>query len=135
MINPNKLLRNWLLDTSAITALVGNDNVCYPDLPEKFDASKGDKAIVFGARGGTADVNLPLISPSYQIRCWALRATEARDIYAALFDTLHAKNMVSRGADGLVLSSYEEVQGQDVTDEVTGWATVIGFYKLVMRAN
>ncbi len=137
MINPNKVLREYLLADTALAALVGT-NVAYPDLPADTDIAgkmgTAVRAVVFGARGGRSDIETPLLRPSYQVRCWALRPAEAREVYAAVFDALHGKNNLA-GTSGKILSAFEEVSPQDVTDDDTGWATVIGFYRLLLPAT
>lgn len=137
MINPNKALREYLLTVAPLVALVG-DNVAYPDLPADTDIAGASgtavRAVVFSARGGLSDVETPLLRPSYQFRCWALRPAEAREVYAALFDGLHGKTNLA-GASGKILSAFEETAPQDVTDPETGWATVLAFYRLLLPAS
>lgn len=130
MLNPNKVLRDYLLTVDALTALVGT-NIAYPDLPAKTDVAGGAKALVFSARGGLSGVETPLLKPSYQFRAWALRPAEAREVYAALFDALHGKSNLGAGA-ARILAAFEEVSAQDVTDEESGWATVLGFFRIVL---
>lgn len=134
MIDPIKAFRGWLLQSTPLTNLVG-DFVCCPDLPEKFDAMAGMKALVILVRGGSSQIEVPIIEPSIQIKAWALKGPDARAIYAAAYDQVHGKCMVNLGADGFVLSCYEEQQGQDITDPDTGWATVVASFRLTMRAN
>jgi hypothetical protein len=134
MIDTNAAFRSWLLQSDAIQAMTEGRVYC-PDLPEGIDPSNG-VAITFQRRGGNADLYLPIVSPSITVKCWAGRdqAVQANQLYRAVFDQVHGQNNVNLADLGYVLSCFEQVQGQDVTDPDTGWATVVTFFQLTMRS-
>jgi hypothetical protein len=136
MIDSNLALVTYLGRSTALTALVGNRIYCGM-LPQGYKPEVDGRAITFLTRGGQADPELPIIRPSVQIECWApaLDSQGARELYRAVFDQLHQKNNIDLGAAGYILSSFEEVQGQDLVDPDTEWASVLSYYRLTLRSN
>jgi len=134
IIDPNKAVRAWLLATTAVTNLVGQ-NVSVGDLPDKFSCFNGDKGVVVFVRGGPSHPEIPLYLPSVQLTCWALKGPDAHAIYRACFAAMHGAQQVNLGTDGTVLMCLEEVPGQPITDPQTTWATVVAMFRLTMRAN
>lgn len=133
MTDSNLLLKYLLEQTLAVTALA--TDICFPGLPEGFDPKAGDRAVVFSVRGGTPDPFAPILRPSMQVRTWARTAPEARELYRAVFEALHAKSNLDLGAAGYLMSSWCESEGQDLTDEGTAWETVLSFFKLNLRSS
>jgi hypothetical protein len=135
MIDSNLAVKTWLSSSQAITGLVG-DRIYCGMLPEGYDPEVDGDAITFFTRTGTAHPELPLISPSVQIECWSQvhGQQRARAVYRAVFDLCHQKNHIDLGEAGYILSSTEEVQGQDLIDPDTKWAEVLTYYRLTMRA-
>jgi hypothetical protein len=133
LIDPNKAVRTWLMANTTITDLVGSRIFCGV-LPQSYSAEKDGLAITVKVRGGSAHEYVPLIRPSMQIECWgeSLQYESVRELYAKVYDALHGYNMISVG-DTVILSSIEEVEGQDSTDPDTGWASVVSFYRMEMR--
>ena|SRR5437016_745762 len=88
-----------------------------------------------GAGGGAAHPELPLIMPRMQLTSWAdvSQYDIARQLYAAAYDWMQRRNGISLGTAGYVISSLEQVEGQDIDDPHTGFATVVGFWKLMLR--
>ncbi|HWR36372.1 MAG TPA: hypothetical protein VN622_10935 [Clostridia bacterium] len=136
MIDSNAALRAWLLSDPAIVALVGG-RVYWPTLPQDHLPERDGLAITVSTRGGRSDAEMPIINPSVQIETWAPAGehVRAREVYRAIYDLLHGACGIDLGANGYVLSCLEEVQGQDSIDPETKWATVLSFYRLMMRAN
>lgn len=132
MLNPNRTLRVYLLSQPAVTDLVGV-NIAYPGLPKGLDCAAGDKALVLTRSGGTTGVETPLSEIRFQMRAWARTAPEANAIYAALFDVLHGVSRIDLGNDGFIVCAYEEMPPQDLTDPDSGWETVLGYFRVMVR--
>ncbi len=144
MIDPNLALVTWLAQSAALTALVKNQQIGgkLPDslifcgmLPEGYKPEVNGCAITFACSGGNVPSEVPIISPRVQIECWApqLRNQEARAVYGAVCDLIANKNNIDLGANGYILSSIVEVFGQDLTDPDTQWASVLGYFRLMLR--
>jgi hypothetical protein len=93
--------------------------------------------IVLQIRGGNAHAEAPIIAPSVQVRVWAgpEQFLSARARYLQVFDLIHGATSVDFDVDGHVILCVEEVQGQDITDPDTGYASVISFFELRCRSN
>jgi hypothetical protein len=135
MIDSNAVFRKWHLQSATVAELAG-DRVYCPMFPEGYDPGVNGIALTFNTRGGTADLDVPLITPSFQVRAWAPASEprRARELYRAVFDLVHGAMAVDLGADGYILWAREQVQGQDLTDPDTGWATVLAYFEAMMRA-
>lgn len=128
----NALLRRWIsegLNTQRVSATV---------LPE-YEKETGDGFrpedgpwIVISIRGGTAHAERVWIEPSMQVRIWAgvNEPDIARARYLQIFDLLDGVNNRDFDTDGYVIGCYEQQQGQDITDQDTGYATVNSFFAL-----
>lgn len=135
MLDIHALVRQAFLNESSITGLVG-DFISWPDLPKGFDPTQGDKAVTFFFRGPANNPDLPALNDSsLQVKAWALTQVDAMAVYEAVFDLLDQAQQIVVGASGVIISAYEEIPGQPFFDPDTGWATVVGFFRLSMRAN
>jgi hypothetical protein len=137
MIDANALLRRWIaegLSTNRVSATVLPEYE--PSTSEGFRPEDG-AWIVIDCRGGSAHIEAPIISPSMQVRVWAgvRQFLEARTRYLEVFDLIHGQTFVDFDVDGHVILCYEEVQGQDITDPDTGYATVLSFFQMKCRSN
>jgi hypothetical protein len=88
-----------------------------------------------GTGGGAAHSELPIVMPRMQLTAWAnvSQYDIARQLYAAAYDWMQRRNGIDLGGAGYILSCLEQVEGQDVDDPHTGFATVFGFWKLMLR--
>jgi len=96
-----------------------------------------------GTGGGSAHPEIPIIMPRMQLTTWAgvNQYQICRQLYRAIYDWIQRMTNVDLGLDtqgnniGYVLSAIEQVEGQDVDDPHTGFATNISFWKLMMRES
>ena len=133
MIDPNQAVINWLLENASITDLVGQ-NVVAPLLPKGFSAMEGNKCIVVRTRGGNTHPEIPeMIRPSMEVECWAYDPDVAKQIYAAVHDIMCDATEVDLGGAGVVVTSQEEVFGQDIWDPETQWPYVFSVYRIQFR--
>ena len=129
----NAIIRTYLTTASMfvdpLIALVGNDIFC-PRAPENADLPN----VTFFTRGGRSTPYIPdLPSPSVQFDCWADDPIEAREIYRALYDALQGIQNVVVGSN-TILSSVEEVQGQDLVDtDIPGRFRVLSFWEIMIK--
>jgi hypothetical protein len=164
MVDPNKLLRVWMLtptmtidgvDTdnpilAVLASQAGNNPPPSPpifagSLPEKYDPRQTGNGTAVVVRvggsgtttGGVAHTEIPIIDPRMQVVVWAgiNEFEKARTVDRAIFDWIHAKARLDFGGDGFVLSSLNQVLGQDIVDATSGLATVLSFYHLTLREN
>lgn len=149
MADANILVQNFLLQDSALVALLGGQNIFSGDLPEKYNPELGaagaqnvwpdlgtnGPAITVCTEGGAAHPEIPMAADRVKVRVWCgiNQFPVARRIYNELQKFLHGPCMVDLGSDGFILSSLEVVRGQDLTDPDTGWATVISFFRITAR--
>jgi hypothetical protein len=137
MIDANALLRRWIsegLNTQRVSATVLPQYEAATD--DGFNPQSGPW-IVISTRGGLAHPEAPIITPSLTVRVWAgfNQFDVARARYLEVFDLIHQQTSVDFGDDGYVISCSEEVQGQDVTDPETGYATVIADFGMKCTSN
>lgn len=136
MTDINKIVRAWLLQSgSGIATQLNGARVYGGNLPEGFTPADGG-GIVLSVDGGQGHSEIAAIQKvRVVVRCWRGpdEYDKARADYRAVYDWIHAKNNISFGADGTILSSVEAVTGQDVVDPDTGWATVVAFYQITAR--
>jgi len=143
MIDPALAIMTWLQSDSAITALVDSGNICSPVLPEGFSAltesgapGKINRAVVIRKTGGKSQSEIPpVLDPRFAIECWALESTDAQQVYGLVRDLMHGANSIDLGSTGFIISSQEEVPGQDVADPETHWFFVIAYFNVMMRAQ
>jgi hypothetical protein len=150
LIDANLLLRTWLLTPAingvqnpALAVLTNPTNIFAGHLPPGVDTSVEPAIVVrngggtaSATGGGTAHPEIPIIRPRMQITAWCgpNQFQLARQLYGAIFDWMQGKTAIDLGAAGFVMSSLEETEGQDVTDPHTGFATVVSFWNLLLRA-
>jgi hypothetical protein len=113
-------------------------------LPEEYDPRQPGNGLAVVVRvggsgvtdGGVAHTEMPIIDPRMQITVWAGNNLFelARKMDGAIFDWIHAKSSLDFGDMGFVLSSLNQVLGQDITDP-SGLATVVSWYHLTLREN
>jgi hypothetical protein len=136
MIDPVQFVRQWLLNTSAVTALAGTD--VYGDiLPENLDPTT-NPAVVITVKGGVGHIEIAKLGEiEVQLRCWAgvNKFVTARHLYGACYDTLQTGQMVTISGIGTAICSYEISAGQSVVDPDTGWATVVGAFHVKLRED
>jgi hypothetical protein len=135
MLDIHACIRQVLLGNSPVATLSGGI-VAWPDLPAGFDAKAGQKAVTFFARGGPQNPETATFAePSIQVKTWALKVPDAMQLFAAVYDLLDQAEQLDGSPSGVIVSGYAEGPGQPMFDPDTGWATVVGFFKLSMRAN
>ena len=165
MIDPNLLLRTWLLLPS-LTLLDGTvvENpvlaalsattpaVAWPQtpvfaghLPEGYDPRQTGNGPAIVVRvggsgvtsGGTAHPEIPIIDPRMQVIVWAgiNEYQLARTIDRAIFDWIHGQTALDIADTGHVLLALNQVLGQDINDPHSGLATVVSFWHLMLREN
>lgn len=138
MVDPIKVLREWLLGVTAVTSLLGTNAAgsIYGggDLPEHFDPNLGAGIQIFVSGGPVHPEIPPYIMPRLTIKVVAgvEEYVLARQIFGAVFDALHGKTNVSFGSDGTVLSAQAGGSGRDMTDPETGWVIVYEFFSVQM---
>lgn len=156
MIDPNFLLRNWLLTPSLVidgvdtlnpvlAALDNEDNVFAGRLPENFNPGFLNDGLAIVVRvggsgtttGGIAHAEIPIFDPRMQITVWAgLNEFQlARSVDGPIFDWIHGKTNIDLGNAGYVMTCLNQVLGQDIQDPKTALATVVSFYHLKLRDN
>jgi hypothetical protein len=133
MVDPNLLVRQYLLQNSALLAMLGSYQVV-GHLPEKFDPANGP-IVVVNTEGGESHPEIPIQTQRVKVRVWAgvNGFAVAREVYGVVHDWLHGQNDLDFGDLGTILASIETVTGQDITDPDTGWATVLAYYDVTVR--
>ena len=141
MIDPNLAILTWLKSSPELVALVGT-NFYSPVLPEGFSANdapqpnSATRAVVVRKLGGTSQPEIPtVIDPRFAIEFWALEAPDATQMYGVARDLMHGATSIDLGDAGFVITSQEEVPGQDVTDPETHWAMVFAYYHVKLRSS
>lgn len=132
MIDTNKAVRLILIADAALIATVPIAQIQAGPLRSGTTLP----AVTLENVGGNTDKNLPLISPTVQIRCWSeTDPEEARKIYRLVHDALYDKRGVDLGADGFLLNAREAVQGQDLIDPETRWPNVLSVFQFIFRKD
>ena len=131
----NSILRAYLVSQASLTSIVDTRIYC-PRLPENCELP----AISYFVRGGASTPYIPpIVTPSFQIDCWADNPIDARNVYRKLYEVLHGIqniDVVLGGTTYRILSAREEVQGQDLQDEeIPGYFRVISFWEVMIRAE
>ena len=122
------------------------DRVYTGHLPPGFDPQYGPAVLLrvgsgtqASTGGGSAHPEIPLIMPRMQITTWAQKDQYglARQTYRAVYDWIQRRNNISLtlpdASTGYVLGCLENVEGQDVDDPHTGFATTVSFWGLTLR--
>lgn len=135
MIDPVAAVVEWLSSSTAVTDIAGS-RIYGGLLPQDVNVDEDGSALTVTVRGGESDSETPLIHPSIQIETWAgpYKFQQAGELYRAVYDVMQGQNMIPL-TNGFILSSVNEVLGQPMVDPDTNRATVVSFWKLMMRAN
>ncbi len=132
MIDTNKAVRLLLIADAALLAIV-------PAARIQAGPLRGGTtlpAVTLETIGGATDDNLPLISPTVQVRCWSKAdPEEARKIYGLVHDALYDKRGVDLGVNGFLLNAREAVHGQDLIDPETRWPNVLSVFQFIFRKD
>ncbi len=134
----NAIIREYLAshaNAAALRALV-DGRIYSPRLPEGATLP----AVGLFTRGGSSTPYVPgMVTPSVQFDCWADSAIVARQVYGTLYDALQGIQMINVTVGGntyVILSSQEEVQGQDIPDaDIMGYFKVLTFFSIMIRAE
>ncbi len=137
----NAIIRAFLVAQTALTAVV-DERIMAPRLAEDTTYP----AVGFFTRGGVSTPYIPgLVTPSVQFDCWAKDIDGglsgprgARLVYNILYDVLQGiqRQVVTvDGADYIIWSAIEEVQGQDLVDEgIITYYRVMTFFSFIIKA-
>jgi hypothetical protein len=114
-------------------------------LPEKYDPRQTGNGMAVVVRvggsglttGGVAHPEMPIIDPRMEVIVWAgINEFEtARSVDRAIFDWIHGKASLDFGDIGFVLTSLNQVLGQDIPDAKTGLSMIVSWYHLTLREN
>ncbi|MBT9164022.1 MAG: hypothetical protein DDT23_00011 [candidate division WS2 bacterium] len=127
----NAIFRAYLVTQPEVTRLVGTRIYC-PRLPENATLP----AIGYFVRGGpSGNPHIPpLLTPSFQVDCWADSLPRAREVYRAVYSALQGIQDVIITVGGInyrILSAREEVQGQDlIENEIPNYSRVLTFFEV-----
>jgi hypothetical protein len=137
VVDPDIIVRRWLLGSTNVTALLGTNqsgSVYCGDLPERFDPEFGPGIQINTWSGAGHEEIKEIVEPRLQIKVWTRPNAQklARAVFRAVYDVLHGASMVDFGDDGRVLTCQAQDLGQDVSDPDTGWTTVVGFFQARM---
>jgi hypothetical protein len=138
MIDSTAIVTQYLLQNSGVQAQVADRvfGVLIPgnEVNENLPGTELPKFVLLSGMGGFAQLNLPFVEPTYQVRCYGPSPRAAREVYRAVFDALHAvDNFYFAG--NYIVWSREEVQGQDLIDPQTGWSFVLAFFNFRFRRS
>ena len=93
-----------------------------------------------GTGGGSSHPEIPLTMPRVQMTVFAgiQQYQVARRVYRAAYDWMNRQTNIDLGIDSdgnemYMLSAIEQVEGQDVDEAHTGFATNISFWKFMFR--
>ena len=132
MIDTNKAARLILIADAALIATVPAAQIQAGPLR----SGTALPAVTLETIGGATDENLPLVSPTGQVRCWSESdPEEARLVYRLVHNALHDKRGVDLGADGFLLNAREAVHGQDLIDPETKWPNVLSVFQFIFRKD
>lgn len=87
-----------------------------------------------GTTGGSSRPEVPIRSPRIYLTAWAGKNQFdiARELYGAAYDWMQRRNNIDMGDAGFIFSCLEQVEGQDIDDPHTGFATVMGIWQLMI---
>lgn len=85
-----------------------------------------------GTSGGSSRAEVPIRDPRMYLTAWANKNQYdiASQLYGAAYDWIQRRNGIDMGDAGYILSCLEVVEGQDIDDLHTGFATVMGIWHL-----
>lgn len=125
MIDANAIVRAALLPP--LFALCGERIYTgRDDPPPGYEPDQGP-AITMRVRGGQPGYEDEVYALSWQVQCYGLDASTAYSCYRALHTALHG---VSTAA---ILHAEEEVAGQTLEEEDTGWYFTLSYWSIVLR--
>lgn len=135
MIDPIAANIEWLGSATSVTTDVAS-RIYGVVLPQDYNADEDGLAIVVSLRGGPSHEEMPIIYPSIELTVYGpkLAFKECLRVYRSVFDLMEGKNNIPL-TSGYIMASENEVMGQTSEDFDNGWATVVSFWKLTMRAN
>lgn len=125
MIDPDLILRRFLLTRAPLTALTGSRLFADSHLPSGYRPSDGP-ALCLAVRGGGIDYTSRVLSPSFQLEAYAATPALSRRLAAVLVDQLDG------AATHLILAAALETTPVLLRDPVTGWDYVLSFYQLTL---
>ena len=108
MIDPHNVMVDYLLTQSTLT-----DSISTRIYPFKLPANATLPAIWFRIDGGESMIETPLITPSFEFRCYADTEAEAIALDGLLYDVLTS---TIAGVDGNITFAENEVIGQLLPD-------------------
>jgi hypothetical protein len=87
-----------------------------------------------GTGGGSSRSEVPIREPRVYLTSWADKNQFdiARELYGAAYDWMQRRNNIDLGEFGFIFSCLEQVEGQDIDDPHTGFATVMGIWKVMI---
>jgi hypothetical protein len=87
-----------------------------------------------GTGGGSSRSEVPIREPRVYLTSWADKNQFdiARELYGAAYDWMQRRNNIDLGEFGFIFSCLEQVEGQDIDDPHTGFATVMGIWKVML---
>jgi hypothetical protein len=137
MLDPNLAFRNWIVQSAALIAMVPAAQIFGGALREGYDVESNGDAITIRTRGGPVEADVPVLHPSIQVTVFSPKNqyARARSIFGLIFDQVHAQNDINLGSAGYVIAAVAEMPGEDMVDPDTGWAMVVGFFTLLLRAT
>jgi hypothetical protein len=117
----------YLRDTSPLRTLLGGNYVYTPELPS---TRSGDtKNVVFSVTGGQTNPYLRAQNLRVAFRCYGESSEDAREVYRALYDRLHATQNFIVGDVGFH-GAVEEVPGTPLEDPGTDWPYIFTVYSI-----
>ena len=127
MIDAHAIIRDWILDQPAVTALTASRVYAGEDVPPPgYKPGEGD-ALVFRVRGGLADYDDALLVPSVQVKCYSETPKGTDTLYRAFYDACH----LARSA--AILHAEAEVLGQQLREPDTLWPFNLSYWIFLLR--
>lgn len=133
MIDAHNALRAYLIAPSPFRTLLGGNHVYTPELPGSRNGTQ--RNVVFRVSGGDTDPYLRFQDLRVTFRCYGApsasttAAEDARTVYRALYDRLHATQNLIVGDVGFH-GVDEDVPGAPMEDPVTDWPYVFAVYSI-----
>ena len=129
MIDNLAILQQWLEAQTAIVALTGT-RIYGPPHPEHgYEPEDDGSALVYHDMPGNVMAHAPIETLRIQFDCYAKSTQDARALYGAVYDSLHAKPTQVVGA-GEVKASHQVGTPRTLRDDETGWARAIVDYEI-----
>lgn len=129
MIDIPKAIRDFLLDRSGVTDLVGTRIYAGRDQPPvSYEVSDGD-CLTFRVRGGDADHEDAIHRPSVYFKCYGGTIQGSWTLYRALRDALQFQ------AGGEILYATEEMTGHALEEPDSEWPFVLCAFRFLIRRD